>query len=136
MLDSADSCSLGAYNLDTFVRKVTGCNLLAESEVGDVNVENIGYLVGQSANPELAGLDEELTAGLHSGAVAEDVQRHVYGDRLVSRDSQEIGVDGVVGYRVELQLVQDGQIALAVDVEVHDVAVGGVGESLEVSCVH
>ena len=83
-----------------------------------------------------AGLDEELTAGLHSGAVAEDVQRHVDGHGLVSRDSQEVSMDGIVSYRVELKLVKDSQIVLAIDVEVHDVAVGSVGESLEVSCIY
>ena len=86
MLNCADTCSLGAYDLDALVGEVSGHNLLAELEVGDVDVEYIRYLVGQTAYPELAGLDEELPDGLHSGAVTEDVQRHVDGHGLVSRD--------------------------------------------------
>ena len=69
-------------------------------------------------------------------AFAEDVQRHVDGHGLVSRDGQEVSMDGIVRYRVELKLVKDSQIVLAIDVEVHDVTVGSVGESLEVSCIY
>ena len=92
--------------------------------------------MSQTAYSELTGLDEELTAGLHACAVTEYIERHVDGYGLVSGDGQKVRVYRVVSNRVELKLVHNCQIALAIDIEVNDVAVGSVSQSLEIPCVN
>jgi hypothetical protein len=65
-----------------------------------------------------------------------DVHGNLDGDGLYLIDGEEIHVEALVGDGMPLELVKDGGVSLAVvKLEVHDVGLRGVGETLEVTGV-
>ena len=105
---------------------------LAETEGGDVDIETVGEVSGETLDVELAHLDLELTAGLDAFAVASDVEGHTDGDWFVVEDLEEVYVEDVLGDGVELDVLEDSLHLFAVDGEVDEVDVGGVDEATEV----
>jgi hypothetical protein len=64
--------------------------------------------------------------------MTEDIEGNFDGDRLLLVNSEEVYVEALVGYRMELKLVEDGHIGLSTEIEVDDVGCGSVGNHLEV----
>ena len=61
-----------------------------------------------------------------------DHERYIDGDRLLLIDCEEVYVEACVEYRMELKLVKDCAVGLAiVEDEVNDECLRGIGDTLE-----
>ena len=96
----------------------------------------LGQVLDQRAHGHLAGRQNELTAHLHTGGVAG--QAHGNGDRhgLACGDAVEVEVEDLLTHGVELRLAQHGLHLLALEVELHEVGVGGVDQGLDLAGVN
>ena len=126
---AADDGVLVGHDLQTLELEVAGDHAVVDVQRGDVDVELVGEVLHQGLDLQGAGKLGELTAGLDTHRVTEDVEGNVDGDGLLLVHGEEVHVQAVVIHRVPLVLVGDGGVHLAIEVEVHDVGGGGVGET-------
>ena len=125
-LDSCDDSALSVEDLEVVVVEATDLDNLTETEVGDVDLEDVREVSRKTLDVELTHLDLELTAGLNAFAVTDDLERHTDGDWFVVEDLLEVDVEDVARDWVELDVLEDSLLGSAIDVEVDDVDVRGV----------
>ena len=126
---AADDGVLVRDDLQTFELEVAGDHAVVDVQRGDIDVELVGEVLHEGLDLQGTGDLGELTTGLHTHRVTGDVEGDADHDRLLLVHGEEVHVEAVVIHRVPLVLVGDGGVHLTIEVEVHDVGGGGVGET-------
>ena len=116
--------------------EIGGDDALAETQFGNVHGKFIRQVGHEGAHLQGTDTLDELTTLLHTHGVTADGKRNVDGDGLLFVDGEEIHVQAVVLDGVELQLVYDGGVGLAIEDEVHDVGSRRVQEALKIAIVN
>lgn len=101
---------------------------LAETEVVDVDDETLGDVFVEGFYFHLLHREGELTTGFHTFGVAFELYGNGHDNGLVLGNLQEVDVEDIVFYRVELNLTENGHFFAAVEVELYSVDVGGIDE--------
>lgn len=136
-LYAAEDGGLGSEDGEVVVFEIACGNLLADSELGDIDIELIRKVLHQTADAHLAHELEELAAGENSACGTLDCDRNVNRDRLVLGYGEEVYVEAVVIYRMELELVGNGCELLAViESDVYDIRLRNIGDALEIFSVY
>ena len=101
---------------------------LAEAEVVDIDDYALGNFSIDSAYLDLLHGEVELTTGLDTLGVAFELDGHLDGDGLLVVNLEEVDVEDVVLYGVEVDVLEDSVALLAVDVELDSEDVGSIDE--------
>lgn len=131
-LDCGYDSALSIEDLKVVVVEATDLDDLTETESGDIDLEDVGEVGGETLDVELAHLDLKLTAGLDALTVTDDLKGHADGHWLVVEDLEEVDMEDVARDGVELDVLKDSLHALAVDGEVNEINVRGVDEATEI----
>ena len=91
----------------------------------------LGDLLVRSLDVDLADGEVHATTSANTSSETLKLHGHTHDDRLLVVDLVEVDVEQSVRDRVELQLLHDGRMALAVDDEVDDVDVRRIDELAE-----
>ncbi len=94
---------------------------------GDVGVEPLGDVAGQAGQTNGPDVMLDDAALFHAGRFADDVDGDVDLDLDVSGDLQEVDVEDRAADRVALQLTREGEVGIALDLEVDEDVAAGVG---------
>ena len=106
---------------------------LADFECSNVNVQLLRDVSERSGNLDLTDREAQTTTGTYTSSVTNEVYRDTYSDRLLWSDFVEVNVQNSVCYWVELNLLHDSDVLLALDVDVDDINVRSV-DSLAQLC--
>jgi len=68
--------------------------------------------------------------------VSADLNGNADADGLVLADGKEVYMEAEILYRVELKLMKNCCVLLAIEVEVNDVGIRGVDKALKILCVN
>ena len=100
----------------------------ADVEVLDVDLERRGDVGRLGVDREaLERLVDDAAAVLDLAGLAHQDDRHVDGDGCVGVDPEEVDVEHAALHRVPLQVLHDGEVALAVDVDGDEGVGAGLG---------
>ena len=108
-------------------------NPLVETDIVGNDGQFIGKVCKLGADTQAAGELDELTTLANSDRMAGEYEGNVDADGLVLVHEEEIDMEAVVLYGMELKLMDNGVVGLSVaEDQVYDVAGGGVGDTLEI----
>src|SRR5215831_8050535 len=109
-------------------RDITGSEMHADHQVADVQLELGRNFAGQAFNFDVArdGFKDAALL-LDARGLAEGVHRDLNAHSDVHRDAEEIHVEQVAGYRVNLPVLDDGRLLLAGDGDLEQGVVSGGG---------
>ena len=124
-LDHADNRVGLGDDRKSVVAEVACADLLVESEGSDVDRKDVGEVLLESADLELAESLPELTSLLYTDSVTGNLDGDFNHYRLVLGNLEEIYVEAVVLDRMELELVYGcGVFFAVVEYDVDDVGCG------------
>lgn len=127
-LYGADYGFLGSNHFEAFEVEVANLKRLAETEVVDVDHQTLGDIGVDGLDFDFLHGQGEFTTGFHTFGVAFEFNRHRHNDGLVLLNLEEVDVEDIVFYRVELHLAEHCVLLLSVDVEFDGEDVGSVDE--------
>ena len=104
----------------------TNLDWLTNLKSCNVNVELLRNLTVRSSNLELTDREAHTTTGTYTSCVTNEVYRDTNSDWLLRSYLEEINVKESVCNWVELELLEDSNVLLALDVEVDNVDVWSV----------
>jgi len=131
-LNAADDGGLRVEDGNILILKVTCNDVLADTKLGDVYIKLVREVLHKSADAKLAYVLNEFTTGLNTCCVSCDVERHLDCDGLLFVYLEEVYVEANVLDGVELKLVYNCCVLLAVKYKVYDVRCRSVGKTLEI----
>src|SRR5690606_30700715 len=100
---------------------VRDVNAVADLEAGQVHGDGVRNGVGRAVEFYRVANDVQDAADLNAGLlVVDEVDRHVNGNSGVLRDAQEIDMHGEVAHRIQLVVLRQNLVLLAVDIDGRD----------------
>lgn len=127
---------LRVHEGQTFELQVAYSEFLADTQSGNVNLDAVGDIGVDTINLQLTHLHSELTTGLNTLGVTNELYGNSYGNGLLSSYLEEVDVQTNVLNRVELILLNNSNGLLVTDGEVNSQCVRAVDQFTYVLCLY
>lgn len=111
--------------------EVTNLDALAELQSSNVDVQLLRNCRVESLHIQLTNHRDQATTGAYTFSQTLRSDGHTHNDGLLSVNFEEVNVEHVVLYRVELNFLQDTFVVFAVDVDVNEVDVRSIDELVD-----
>jgi len=125
-LNGANDNVFRRYYFQTFERYFASLDALTNSQGSNIDIQLLGNLFVRSLYHKLADRKAKTSTIANTLSQAHEVNRNTDSDALFFVDFVEVSMQQSVCYRVELQLLHDGGVLLAIDIEVNHIDMGRI----------